>query len=92
MEEEYIKFELTLENGEICEARYCDEWGGSLFGNRTIHFEFRGSLAVSETRYRSEFRIVGANEKIEPKEAAKAIIEHLTGVKLKGKNVQQKLF
>jgi hypothetical protein len=44
-----------------------------MFGNRTIHFEFHDSLSVSPTKYRSEFRIVGENEKIDPVETAKSI-------------------
>lgn len=73
-------------------SRYCDSWGASLFGNRTIHFEFLNCLTISETGYRSEFRVVGETEKIDPKEAAKEIIERLTGIKFNGTNVQQKLF
>jgi hypothetical protein len=62
-----------------------------MFGNRTIHFEFHECLSVSPTNYRSEFRIVGENEKINPVETAKAIIEELTGILFKGVNIQQKL-
>jgi hypothetical protein len=62
-----------------------------LFGNRTIHFEMRDSLTVSHTWYRSEFRTVGEKEKIVPEEAAKEIIESLTGIKFTGVSVQQKL-
>jgi hypothetical protein len=88
----YIEFELVLGNGEKCNVKYCDEWGASLFGNRTIHFEFLDCLSISSTKYRSEFRVVGRNEKINPKEAAKQIIESLTGIKFSGENVQQILF
>jgi hypothetical protein len=35
---------------------------------------------------------VGENEKINPKEVAKQIIESLTGIKFSGENVQQKIF
>ncbi len=91
MKTKYLKFELFLGNGEKCKVNYCDEWGSSLYGNRTIHFEFRDCLSISPTQYRSEFRIIGANEKINPKEAAKRIIEQLTGIKFSGENVQQKL-
>ena len=92
MEAKYIEFELVLGNGEKCNVKYCDEWGASLFGNRTIHFEFLDCLSISSTKYRSEFRVVGKNEKINPKDAAKQIIESLTGIKFSGENVQQKLF
>ena len=92
METKYIEFNLVLGNGERCKVRYCDKWGASLFGNRTVHFEFRDCYSISRTHYRSEFRIVGENEKINPKEAAKQIIEGLTGIKFSGENVQQKLF
>jgi hypothetical protein len=92
MEAKYIEFELVLGNGGKCKVKYCDEWGASLFGNRTIHFEFLDCLSISSTKYRSEFRVVGKNEKINPKDAAKQIIESLTGIKFSGENVQQKLF
>jgi hypothetical protein len=92
MKTKYIKFNLVLGNGEKCKVRYCDAWGASLFGNRTIHFEFLNCFSISPTKYKSEFRIVGVNEKINPKEAAKQIIESLTGIKFNGENVQQKLF
>ena len=85
-------FNLGLGNGEKCKVRYCDQWGSSMFGNRTIHFEFRDCLSISPTKYRSEFRVVGANEKINPKEASKQLIEALTGIKFSGENVQQKRF
>ena len=91
MEAKYIKFNLVLGNGEKCKVRYCDQWGFSMFGNRTIHFEFRDCLAVSSTKYKSEFRLVGENEQINPKEAAKQIIEHITGIPLTGDNIQQRL-
>ena len=92
MKEIYLTFDLILGNRESCKVRYCDSWGPPLFGKRTIHFEFRDCLAISETGYRSEFRVVGECEKIDPKEAAKEIIKSLTGIKFNGKNVQQKLF
>ena len=85
-------FNLGLGNGEKCKVRYCDQWGASMFGNRTIHFEFRDCLSISPTKYRSEFQVVGANEKINPKEATKQIIESLTGIKFSRENVQQKRF
>jgi NADH:ubiquinone oxidoreductase subunit E len=91
MKEKYIEFELVLGNGEKCKIRYCDEWGCSLFGNRTVHFEFRDCLSISHTGYRSEFRVVEEDYKFDPKEAAKQIIEQMTGIKFSGKNVQQKL-
>jgi hypothetical protein len=91
LHEEYQEFELILGNGDVCKVRYCDQWGASLFGNRTIHFEFLDCLSVSPTGYRSEFRTVDAKEQIDPKAAAKEIIEHLTGIKFSGENVQQKL-
>ena len=91
MKTDYIEFELTINNREKCKVRYCDNWGIALYGNRTIHFEFRGSLAVSHTKYRSEFRVVGEHEKIDPQKAAEQIIEKLTGIKVRGKNIQQKL-
>jgi hypothetical protein len=91
METKYVEFQLVLGNGEQCRVRYCDEWGVSLFGTRTIHFEFLGCLTVSHTRYRSEFRIIGKDEKIDPKEAAMRIIEKLTGINFSGEKVQLKL-
>jgi hypothetical protein len=92
MKTKYIEFELVLGNGEKYNVKYCDEWGASLFGNRTIHFEFLNCLSISSTKYRSEFRVVGKHEKINPKEGAKQIIESLTGIKFSGENIQQKLF
>jgi hypothetical protein len=92
MKDEYIEFALVLGNGEKCSVRYCDKWGVALFGNRTIHFEFRGSLSISKTGYRSEFRVVGEKEKIDPEKGAKEIIERLTGIRFDGAGVQQKLF
>jgi hypothetical protein len=92
MKTKYIEFDLILGNGEKCNVSYCDRWGASLFGNRTIHFEFRDCLSISRTQYRSEFRILGENEKINPKESAEQIIEQLTSIKFNGMNVQQKLF
>jgi len=80
-----------LGNGERCTVRYCDRWGASLFGNRTIHFEFLDCLTISDTKYRSEFRIVGEHERINPREAAKEIIESLTGIRFNGENTQLKL-
>ena len=91
-EEKYIEFKLVLGNGETCQVHYCDEWGASLFGNRTIHFEFLDCFSISATKYKSIFRIVGKNEKINPDDAAKLIIEQLTGIQFSGKNIQQKLF
>ena len=91
METTYIEFDFALGNGEKCTVRYCDAWGVRMFGNRTIHFEFLKCYAISRTLYRSEFRVVGVHEKINPKEAAKQIIERLTGIKFSGENVQQKL-
>ena len=91
MKTDYIEFELILGNGEKCQVRYCDEWGTPLFGSRTIHFEFRDCLSISHTKYRSEFRVISENEKIDPEESAKLIIEQLTGIKFSGENVQQKL-
>jgi len=90
-EEKYIEFKLVLGNGEKCTVRYCDEWGASLFGSRTIHFEFRDSFSISSTGYKSEFRVIDKDEKINPEEAAKLIIEHITGIKFTGENIQQKL-
>jgi hypothetical protein len=72
-------------------GRYCDKWGASLFGNRTIHFEFLDCLSISHTKYRSEFRIIRKDEKVDPKEAAMQIIEKLTGIKFNGEKVQLKL-
>jgi hypothetical protein len=92
METKYIAFNLVLGNGEKCNVRYCDSFGSRKFGIRIIHFEFQNCLSISPTEYRSEFRIVDVNEKINPKEAAKQIIEGLTGIKFSGENVQQKLF
>ncbi len=92
MKTAYIEFGLVLGNGEKCKVRYCDQWGSPMFGKRTIHFEFRDCLSISHTKYRSEFRIVGEHEKVEPEESAKEIIETLTGIKFNGENVQQKLF
>ena len=91
MKTEYIEFNLTLGNGDTCKVRYCDQWGSAMFGNRTIHFEFRDCLSISHTKYRSEFRVVGEHECINPTDAAKAIIESLTGIKFSGENVQMKL-
>jgi hypothetical protein len=91
MKTDYIEFELTLGNGEKCKVRYCDQWGSPMFGRRTIHFEFLDCLTVSKTGYRSEFRIVEVDYKLDPKEAAQEIIEGLTGIKFSGENVQQKL-
>jgi hypothetical protein len=92
MDFKYITFNLVLGNGEKCKVNYCDQWGSSMFGNRTIHFEFRGCFSISRTLYKSEFRVVGAKEKINPKKAAKQIIEAITGIKFSGENIQQKLF
>jgi hypothetical protein len=86
-----IEFQLILGNGEKCTVRYCDCWGASLFGNRTIYFEFLDCLSISPTKYRSEFRIVGEHTRINPREAAKAIIESITGIKFSGENTQLKL-
>jgi hypothetical protein len=83
MKTEYIEFELILGNGDKCKVRYCDKWGSPMFGNRTIHFEFRDCLSVSHTKYRSEFRIVGKHDRINPEEAAKEIIESLSGIKFR---------
>jgi hypothetical protein len=91
MKTDSIEFQLTLGNGETCRVRYCDKWGVSLFGNRTIHFEFRDCLSLSHTKYRSEFRVVGEHDSINPEEAAKEIIESLTGITFSGENVQMKL-
>ena len=91
MKTEYREFQLTLGNGETCRVRYCDQWGSPMFGNRTIHFEFHDCLSISHTKYRSEFRVVGEHDKINPEEAAKEIIESLTGIKFNGENVQMKL-
>jgi hypothetical protein len=62
-----------------------------MFGNRVIHFEFRDCLSISHTKYRSEFRVIGEHERIDPIEAAKEIIESMTGIKFSGENVQMKL-
>jgi hypothetical protein len=91
MKTDYTEFQLILGNGEKCTVRYCDAWGSPLFGSRTIHFEFRDNLTISHTGYRSEFRIIGEKEKVEPEAAAKIIIEQITGIKFTGVNVQQKL-
>ena len=91
IETKYIEFNLVLGNGEKCKVRYCDEWGTPLFGSRTIHFIFLDCLSLSETKYLSQFRIIGESEKINPEEAAKLIIEQLTGIKFSGENIQQKL-
>jgi hypothetical protein len=92
METKYREFELVLGNGDKCKVRYCDEWGTPLFGSRTIHFIFLDCLSISETKYLSQFRMIGENEKIDPEESAKLIIEQLTGIKFIGENIQQKLF
>jgi hypothetical protein len=63
-----------------------------MFGRRVIHFEFRNCLSISHTGYLSDFRIIGENDTVNPKEAAKEIIEMRTGIKFTGANVQQKLF
>ena len=84
MKTDYKEFALVLGNGDICTVRYCDEWGATMFGTRTVHFEFLGCLTISQTKYRSEFRTVGEDEKVEPIEAAKQIIESLTGINLNG--------
>jgi hypothetical protein len=81
MKTAYSEFTLTLGNGDTCRVRYCDRWGSPYFGNRTIHFEFLDCLTVSPTKYRSEFRIIGEHERIDPKKAAQAIIEDLTGIR-----------
>jgi hypothetical protein len=91
IEAKYTEFDLVLGNGDKCTVRYCDRWGVSLFGNRTIHFEFRDCLSISAIKYKSEFRIVGVNEKIDPQESAKQIIEQITSIPLTGDNIQQKL-
>ena len=91
MKTDYIEFELILGNGEKCQVRYCDEWGTPLFGSRTIHFIFLDCLSISKTKYLSQFRMIGENEKIDPEESAKLIIEQLTGIKFIGENIQQKL-
>jgi hypothetical protein len=91
MKTKYTEFSLILGNGDRCRVRYCDCWGVSLNGWRTIHFEFLDCISISETKYRSEFRIVGEHKRINPKEVAKEIIEQLTGIPFSGKNVQMKL-
>jgi hypothetical protein len=91
MKTAYKEFTLILGNGDTCRVRYCDRWGASLWGRRTIHFEFLDCLTISQTKYRSEFRIVGEREKINPKKVAQEIIEHLTGIPFSGKNTQLKL-
>jgi hypothetical protein len=91
MKTEYVEFGLVLGNGDKCKVHYCDQWGSPLFGKRTIHFEFRDCLSISHTKYRSEFRVVGEHEKIDPQKAAKEIIESLTGIKFSGENTQLKL-
>jgi hypothetical protein len=91
MKTEYREFQLTLGNGETCRVRFCDQWGSPMFGNRTIHFEFLECQSISHTNYRSEFRVVGEHERIDPLEAVKEIIESMTGIKFSGKNVQMKL-
>jgi hypothetical protein len=91
MKTAYREFELVLGNGEKCQVRYCDSWGCALFGKRTIHFEFLHCLSISKTKYRSEFRTVGENEKVDPEEWAQLIIESLTGIQFNGENIQQKL-
>jgi hypothetical protein len=87
----YREFHLVLGNGDTCKVRYCDQWGSPMCGNRTIHFEFRDCLSISHTKYRSEFRVVGEHECVNPKEAAKEIIESLTCIKFNGENTQLKL-
>ena len=72
MQTKYDEFQLILGNGEHCRVRYCDEWRGSLFGTRTIHFEFLDCLTISHTKYRSEFRIIGRDEKIRPERSGNA--------------------
>jgi hypothetical protein len=62
-----------------------------MFGNRVIHFVFLDCLSVSPTKSRSEFRIVGEHDSINPEEAAKELIESLTGITFSGENVQMKL-
>jgi hypothetical protein len=91
MKTDYIEFNLILGNGEKCKVRYCDQWGSPMFGNRTIHFEFHDCLSISHTKYRSEFRTIGEHEKVKPEEAAKEIIESLTGIKFSGENTQLNL-
>ena len=91
METEYKEFALVLGNGDSCTVRYCDEWGAMLFGTRTVHFEFLGSLTISPPKYRSEFRTVGEDVKIEPVEMAKQIIGSLTGIPFDGESAQLKL-
>jgi len=83
MKTNYKDFYLTLGNGDTCKVRFCDQLGSPMFGNRVIHFEFRDCLSISHTKYRSEFRVVGEHERINPEEAAKEIIEGLTGIKFR---------
>ena len=92
MEFKYITFNLVLGNGEKCKVRYCDSFGSRKFGIRIIHFEFLNCFSISPTKYRSEFRVVWEKEKIDPIDAAKQIIEALTGIKFNGENIQQNLF
>jgi hypothetical protein len=91
MKTEYIVFVLVLGNGEKCRIRYCDKWGASMFGNRTVQFEFLDCLSISNTKYKSEFRVVEENEKFDPEDTEKKIIEELTGIKVSGEKVQQRL-
>jgi hypothetical protein len=91
MKTKYREFHLTLGNGETCRVRFCDQWGSPMFGKRIIHFEFRDCLSVSHTKFRSEVCIVGEHESFDPIEAAKEIIESLTGIKFSEENVQMKL-
>jgi hypothetical protein len=91
MKTEYTEFPLTLGNGDTCRVRFCDQWNSPMFGNRTIHFEFLDCLSISHTRYRSEFRVIGEHERLDPKKEAKEMIERLTGIKFSGENVQMKL-
>jgi hypothetical protein len=90
--EAYQEFTLVLGNGETCRVRYCDRWSSPMYGSRTIHFEFLDCLSVSHIGYRSEFHTVRADATVDPQQAAKEIIESLTGIKFNEENVQQKLF
>lgn len=89
MKNEYIEFELTLGNGEKCKVRYCDKWSTPMFGTRTVHFEFLGSRTISHTLYRSHFTQVPEKQVVSPEEAAKEVIEAMTGIKFKGETQQQ---
>lgn len=87
----YEEFYITLPTGEEAKVRYCDKWT-EMQDSRVVHFEFLDCTTISHTGYKSEFHYVEKNEKVNPQELAKKLIEKMTGLKFDSKeSIQQKL-